>query len=64
MAECCPTTRHAEATVLDKPETIDQNAQRWAELMKLVGLRGHVFADAETTNALPAAGVTTPTSTG
>ena len=37
--------------MLDNPETIDQNAQRWADLMDRVGLRGHVFAEGEAPKA-------------
>jgi hypothetical protein len=38
--------------VLQSQETIDQNAYRWAELMRLVGLRENVFAEDEQMDAL------------
>jgi hypothetical protein len=48
---------------MENRETIDENAQRWAALMRLCGLRGHVFAEGEAPEAKRPEGrpVSTPT---
>lgn len=47
-----PTTHDTEDTVLQTEETMRQNAQRWAELMRRVGLREDVFAEDEQMDAV------------